>query len=403
MTSEVIKAAIESGLLRRLPVTFSAYLADQLRGWDMLFPAERGYFERLVNLLQRSEKTAVDELFRPMRDVETRMNLPAELWSKRQFTLDHVDFLNRSPVYPEWRRAVSAIFAKIDPVLEAEVARSGKPRLAIVFAPAEVPVSPDRMWTRIAQHGKRIALAPPDHLAEYSRRTASLVAKYAAQHPQYQSWMIEANDDFAGTGTGPVVLSYSALQKYRSRLMSEVNRIVQSEQIRGPRQLGARLRELKLLASESSVAEDTLLAEFTRSVLLNGNGTLLINNTFVEWATVQAVRRARPSFLVSSFGIRNKMKPFSSLLIYTDQEKSNPIPAQMDVLGTSVDLEIFYQYIWQEFEKYAEYRRNTAYLFVAQGADQMLCIAPRDFPLLGETGTPPLSRIFEHASAWLGV
>ena len=30
-----------------------------------------------------------------------------------------------------------------------------------------------------------------------------------------------------------------------------------------------------------------------RSVLLSGNGTLLINNTFVEWATVQAVRRAK--------------------------------------------------------------------------------------------------------------
>ena len=42
---------------------------------------------------------------------------------------------------------------------------------------------------------------------------------------------------------------------------------------------------------------EPILAEFTRAVLLNGNGTLLIDNTFVEWATVQAVRRARPSLL----------------------------------------------------------------------------------------------------------
>jgi hypothetical protein len=51
-----------------------------------------------------------------------------------------------------------------------------------------------------------------------------------------------------------------------------------------------------------------------RSVLLVVHGTLLINNTFVEWATVQAVRRAKPSMAVVSFGVRNKIKPFSSPL-----------------------------------------------------------------------------------------
>ena len=403
MTSAIIREAIDAGLFGKLPVTFSAYLMDQLKSWDLLFPAERRYYERLVRLLHQSEAAAVQELFHPMREVESRMKLPPALWSTREFTLDHVDFLNRSPVYPEWRRAVSDIFAKIDPVLEAEVARSGKARLAVVLAPAEVPLPTERMWTRIARHGRRIPVQPPDDLTEYSRRASALLSAYAARYPEYEAWAVETGNEFTNNGRGPVILSYSALDKYRSRLMLEVNRIVQSEQIRGPRQLGARLRELKVHASESSIAGDTLLADFTRSVLLNGNGTLLINNTFVEWATVQAVRRARPAVMVSSFGIRNKMKPFSSLLIYTDQEKANPIPAQMDVLGTSVDLEVFYQYIWQEFEKYAEYRRNTAYLYLAPGAEQLLCIAPRDFPLLAESGTLRLARVFENASAWLGV
>ena len=95
---------------------------------------------------------------------------------------------------------------------------------------------------------------------------------------------------------------------------------------------------MKILAEEGSLASDTILAEFARAVLLAGNGTLLINNTFVEWATVQAIRRARPSITISAFGVRNKMKPFSSLLIYADQEKSSPIPTQVDTLGTYVDL-----------------------------------------------------------------
>jgi len=31
-------------------------------------------------------------------------------------------------------------------------------------------------------------------------------------------------------------------------------------------------------------------------------------------------------------------------------------------------MEVLYQYIWQEFEKIAEYRRNTGYLFIGQGS-----------------------------------
>jgi len=160
---------------------------------------------------------------------------------------------------------------------------------------------------------------------------------------------------------------------------------------------------MKILASEGDVAKDPILAEFARAILLSGNGTLLINNTFVEWATLQAVRRARPSVALVGFGIRNKVKPFSSLLIYADQESSNPIPSQMDTLGTYVDLEVFYQYIWQECEKYAEYRTNTAYLFVGDGMEEMLAIAPADFPLLTAAGPFTLPAVFRHLKDWLGV
>src|SRR6266568_5208343 len=149
------------------------------------------------------------------------------------------------------------------------------------------------------------------------------------------------------------------------------------------------------------IGSDPLLAEFVRSVLLSGNGTLLINNTFVEWATVQAVRRARPSVCVVAFGIRNKVKPFSSLLIYADQNATNPIPSQMDTLGSYVDLEVFWQYIWQEFEKYAEYRNNTAYLFVGDGMEEMLVIAPPDFPLLSAASPLKLSMVFRNLKDWL--
>jgi hypothetical protein len=183
--------------------------------------------------------------------------------------------------------------------------------------------------------------------------------------------------------------------------MSEVDRVLKTQDIPGPRQLGAKLKQLRVLPSEAEVAADPVLAEFLRSVLLSGNGTLLINNTFVEWATLQAVRRAKPSVLLVSFGIRNKIKPFSSLLIYTEQETTTPIPTQVDTLGSYVDLEMLTYYVWTEFEKYPEYRLNTVYYFVGEGMDEILLLAPPDFPLPTMGAGLTLQQLFSLAKDWI--
>ena len=413
--SPTLQALIDKGLFDRLPATFSTFFFEQIQDWDTLFPAERNYHERLFTLLDRSDAAMVERLFEPLRRIEQSMGVNEENWPRRHFTLDQVDFLNRSPRYPEWRKAVAEIFARLDPVLEEEITRAGHSRLVVVIAPSELPVGPDRMWLRIGQHGKRIPLEAPGDVADYlpllltgaKRRdhAGSIAATCAAKAGAYGAWTVEAGGSLADTaGAGRVVtLSYERLRDYRARLMSEVRHIVETQEVRGPRQLSAKLKDLKIQASEGDVSRDPVLAEFARAILLSGNGTLLVNNTFVEWSAVQAVRRARPSVAIVSFGIRNKIKPFSSLLIYADQDAASPIPTQMDTLGTYVDLEIFYQYIWQEFEKYAEYRRSTAYLFVGEGMDELLAIAPPDFPLLTATKPAKLAEVFTSMKDWMNL
>ena len=413
--SPALQALVDKGLFDRLPPTFSTFFFEQIQEWDTLFPAERSYHERLFALIDRSDTALVEKLFEPLRRVEQVMGVNERSWPRRHFTLEQVDFLNRSPHYPEWRKTVADIFAQLDPLLEAEVARKGHARLVVVVAPAELPVGPDRMWLRIRQHGKRIPLEPPEDVADYlpllltgaARKDGahSISAMCAMAKEPYAAWSIEAGGGLSDPGnpSALVALSYDKLREYRARLTNEVTHILKTQEVRGPRQLLAKLKELKIRASEGDVGRDPVLAEFTRATLLSGNGTLLINNTFVEWSTVQAVRRARPSATVVSFGIRNKIKPFTSLLIYADQETANPIPTQMDTLGTYVDLEIFYQYIWQEFEKYAEYRHNTAYLFVGEGMDEMLAIAPADFPLLAAAQPVKLAQVFGTMKDWMSL
>ena len=415
--SPALQKLIDKGLLDRLPVSFSTYTFGQIQEWELLFPAEHSYYERLFGLLDRSDASEVERLFAPMREIEQKMGINEKSWPKRQFTLDQVDFLNRNAFYPEWRGAVAKVFTHLDPLLDAEIARAGHARLAIVIAPSEIPVDPDRMWLRIRQQGRPVAVEASETTEDYlpllltgqprAKQAPSIAGLYSAKTQRaYVSWTVECSTGSrasVGSDPGCVSLSYEELRVYRKRLMTEVRRLVSAEEIRGPRQLSARLKQLKLLASEGDIARDAVLAEFARAVLLAGNGTLLVNNTFVEWATVQGIRRARPSLVISSFGIRNKIKPFTSLLIYTDQDEANPIPSQMDTLGTYVDLEIFYQYLWQEFEKYAEYRKNTAYLFVGEGMDQMFVIAPPDFPLKPANQPIPLAGVFQHCKEWLNI
>ena len=418
--SPAIRRLMDAGLLERLPRTFSVYSLDRLRDWNKLFPAEHDYFERLFGLLDRSSDAAVRDLFAPLRKVEQAMDLGGRLWNTRKFTLEHVDFLQRNRHLPEWRKAVAAVFARIDPLLDAEVARSGKARLVIVVSPAELPMGPDRMWTRIRDRGRTIPLAVDDtlNLNDYlavllsgtprANRAPSIVDLYARQRAEnpFEAWIVEASDPvlrLAQTPTGWVGLSYERLSDLRRILMDEVNDLVTEERIPGPRQLGERLQKMNPGALRRAAGRDPVMQDFLQSVLLNGNGTLLINNTFVEWTTLQAIRRARPAVMVSSFGIRNKVKPFSSLLIYSDQEETNPIPTQADMLGSYVDLEVFYQYIFQECGKYAEYRRNTAYLFVGIGMDALFTIAPPDFPLLAADSPASLEDVFVKCAEWVGV
>jgi hypothetical protein len=414
-TSPALDKLIEGGLFDRLPVTFSTFFYDQIHDWDLLFPAEKTYYERFFGLLDKTEPRELDRLFETVREAERQMGVTEAVWPRRIFTLQQVDFLNRSPHYPAWRKAVSGVFARIDPLLDAETAAHGRPRLVVVLSPAEIPAGPDRLWTRIAQHGRRVPLETPDDGGDYvplllSGKPRAAAAPTIADHfagaaasAPYSAWCVEAGDGLAGMSRHPGVvrLSYGHLADYRTRLQKDVQQVVENERVPGPQQLSARLKQMKIRPGEGELANDAILGEFARAILLSGNGTLLINNTFVEWASVQAVRRARPAVTLIAYGIRNKIKPFSGLLIYADQEATNPIPTQADMLGSYVDLEIFHQYIWQEFMKYAEYRGNTAFLFAADGADELLAIAPADFPLWNAPKPHRLDAVFQSMKDWL--
>ena len=139
-------------------------------------------------------------------------------------------------------------------------------------------------------------------------------------------------------------------------------------------------------------------------MLLTGNGTLFVNNTFVEWAAVQALRRAQPRILVTRFGVRDKLKPFSSLLLFSQPRASDQIPLIEDPVGSFVDVEQLSYYVWLNAEKSPAYRNKTLYLFLAEGIDEMLAIRS-DVPAAPAAALPAasLSDVCATMAQWLGV
>src|SRR5439155_15760121 len=214
--SPLLQALIDKGIFDRLPVSFSTFFFEQVKEWELLFPAEKNYFERLFGLIDRSDPKAVQELFAPLRGVERKMGVNERVWPKRQFTLDQVDFLNRNAHYPAWRKSVADIFAHLDPLLDEEIARKGRPRLVAVLSPAELPAGPDRMWTRLK--GQRVALEGAEPIAPVFHRLAEQYASKQAPS-RYDTWLIDAGESLPGEIPGAVNMSNARLAPYRARLL----------------------------------------------------------------------------------------------------------------------------------------------------------------------------------------
>lgn len=411
--NEAIQRLVNGGLLDRLPASFTAYFAERIQDWPTLFPPERRYITTLFAKFEEATDPQIREFFQDLLAIEKKMGVSGKVWDGRSFNLDHVDFLNRSPHYDEWREEIRRLFSLLDPALEAELVATRRPSVVLTLAPEALPMGPDRMWRRFEGKGRRLRLAgfkSEDYVPRLlsgseAQPQDALPARYASTSfsSAFDCWLIEAGSELERYASSDAVyLSYSGLDRYRRRLMDEVSSILNRRKPPGPRELAAALKELQIPTGDKRIDGHEELKEFARAVFLSGNGTLLINNTFVEWAAAQAARRARPQVTVIQFGIRNKLKPFSSLLIFEDQDEANVVPSQEDVLGSWVDLEIFYQYIVTSFQKYPEYRRDTVFLFGGKHLDQMLTLAPDGFyEGLDDTGDVSLEDVYQACWRWL--
>ena len=414
-------------MLARLPATVHAFILVELQKWPTLFAPEQRYQRALLDHLSALTRPDLQQAVAGIARVE------AEAGSTRiaggdpgRFQEDAQALLRKQRLLPAWRKEVDDFFQQVDAALDARLYPPDAPRrLVVQIYGSGIAIQADKLWSRFKGTGVRVPL----RLEGTQRSDAFLrallgghdngvtvpalfaAATESAKLAPLDAWIIESHEALhdlcdGASGSSLTGLSYDRLRAYRDDLTRALYSKIQSG-VESPQAFAAYARSLKISPGPGALlhAADVLRA-FVRDVLLTGNGTLFVNNTFVEWAAVQALRRAQPRILVTRFGVRDKLKPFSSLLLFSQPRASDQIPMIEDPVGSFVDVEQLSYYVWLNAEKSPAYRGKTLYLFLAEGVDELLAIrsdapvAPTPAAALPAASLPDVCATM---AEWLGV
>jgi len=422
-------------VVTRLPRTFLANTLLELQKWPDLFEAEKAYFRTLLNHLSALSPSEFREVFGGLARVESESGCDhmdgddAQAVQKKT-----LDLLRSKGQYSHWREEVDKIFQHLEPALESRLYSTGlEPRLVVVIYGEGVAIERAKLWSRFREVSAPILL----DLGESESRDAFLAELFTGRSGRSgrepaetlfdvlcdsgkfapsDCWIIEAGDALhalcersrKGGAASAMGLSYERLRSYRERLSDAINRKVSEGKVTDPVELHTWLRTLEARPQDGiSLHSNRVVLSFIRDIfVLGGNGTLIINNSFVEWSSVEALRRAQPRVLVARFGVRDKMKPFSSLLLFSKPRAADQIPIMEDPLGSFIDVELLSYYIWLKSKDNLPYRGHTLYLLLAEGVEQMLALVPgresnRQNPT--EPSRLTLSDLTRTMAQWLGV
>ena len=344
---EIPAPVIPKDLVARLPRTFAPALNAQLKGWASLFPAEQRVLASQLAYLSGLEPAPFRALLGPVFEVEKRMDLPRWSTETSGMSVQEVGMLARSPHYPEWRSAVERVFSQIDAAVEKQSTAQRPRSVTICVLPSGLPVKSHELWPDLAKNGRWVRLDAP-----FAQIVGPMASKFARRQlaagvePVESTWILECETELTKLtrDTFATAISWTELEPVRREFLSHLNRI--GRDLKSVDQTNADLKRMnieKLLPD--TLGRNARLRDFVRTLLLSGNGSLVFNNSFVQWGSAEALRRVQPQALIASFGIRQKLKPFSSAVLFEDQKRSNPTGDAPDPDGSLVDALLLAEYV----------------------------------------------------------
>ena len=155
-----LQNALNTGVLKRIPLTFLPFVNEQLGHWENLFPKERQSVERLLLYVASLSPEQSKDLFRPVVEVEDKMGVRHWQFSTTEQTIQNSSLLAASPYFQEWRLAVQAVFDAAD---AHAMKRTGdqdqsERRLVLLGIPPSLPLDQASLWRRWQGMGRPVKL-----------------------------------------------------------------------------------------------------------------------------------------------------------------------------------------------------------------------------------------------------
>ncbi|MGO9270093.1 MAG: hypothetical protein ACLQOO_07545 [Terriglobia bacterium] len=422
-----VQDALGNGLLKRVPLTFLPFINQELRDWDHLFPYERQSVQGLLVYLSGLNDGQCAALFREVFELEEKMEVRRWQFSTDEQTIQNASLLARSAYYQDWRRAVQKVFdaAEQHGQRASDAGKAGN-RLILLVIPQRLPLDPARVWQKWQGIGRPLKLdpTPPGETRSVSKillggvpgaaggRSGGLleVALGRSNGSPADTWVLDAGTELIDEVLGPepsrasarsaTMLGYDRLKPFRESFSHEMNSM--RKDLADADSVFARLRQVDVTPwCPPEVASQPVIREFLRSLFLSGNGALMFGNSFVEWAASEAFRRARPTFLLANFGVRNKPKPFTGVVVFENPDQLNPLPSVEDPAGSALDAQMLALYTWLAASRYQEYQSHTACVCVAESLSQAYVIAPQEMSLGHDPQPISPARLGAALGSWL--
>ena len=304
------------------------------------------------------------------------MALPRPESSTAGLSVRDTGILARSPLYPRWRAEVERVFGRIDEATTPSAVLQSLPRLVVCVLPPGVSPNDEALWQDLSKEGRWLALGRPfgETLPEFAGAIAHRVCAAALEEIE-RTWVFECDSLLSGFA-GARALSWDALSPLRREFLRRLNAV--QRDLRSVDQTNEDLKRADInRLLKPAMAANLRVREFVRTLFLSGNGSLLFGNSFVEWGASEALRRVQPQALIASFGIRKKLKPFSSVVLFEDQSRSNPVADEDDPAGSWVDAAMLAQYVYLATQRVACYPGHTVTVMGAFDSKRVQILAPQ--------------------------
>ncbi len=105
------------------------------------------------------------------------------------------------------------------------------------------------------------------------------------------------------------------------------------------------------------------------------------------------------------FGVRPKLKPFSGVVLFEDQNRANPVPDQPEPEGSFIDTQLLMEYIYLSAMRRVEYAGRMLVLVAVPEQNRMLVLDPASAsaPLTTRASPVAATGLIYAAQSWLAA